>query len=91
MYDGSGLLPGCSVDATISVSRISNAIVVPYSAIMQDEDGNEYVYLLREGHAEKRIITTAADLGDEVWVSSGLAAGEELILSVSAEGRRVQG
>jgi len=75
-----GLIDGASVDARISISEISGAVLVPYSAVSQDDDGNEYVYVINSNRAVKRIITTAEDLGSQVRISSGLKAGECIIL-----------
>lgn len=79
ILDLDGLLPGASVNAKISTSRISGAILVPYSAIGQDENGSEYVNVLSNGFAVKRVITTGEDLGDRVRVTSGLHEGETVI------------
>jgi len=54
-------------------------IFVSKSAI-HDQNGKQIIWLLRDGHAEARSITSGAAHGDEVVVATGLNAGEKIIL-----------
>ena len=89
LYDCSDLPAGATLSASIATGKIKNAITVPYSAIDQDEDGMEYVCVLKNGRSMRRNITTAEDLGDQVRVSSGLCSGDVLILERLPEGTEV--
>ena len=70
---------GLTATADIVVDRQENGLVVPYDCVLQDANGQEYVYIYENGYASKRIIETGWELRDGFQVVSGLAAGDQLI------------
>lgn len=76
---GADLLPGFTAKAKITVSQENHALIVPYEAVREDEQGNEFVYISAEGRAAKRIITTGAELDDGFEVKQGLQENESVI------------
>ena len=70
---------GLTATADIVVDEQENGLVVPYGCVLQDDDGQEYVYLYQNGQAVKRVIETGWELRDGFQVVSGLSAGEGLI------------
>lgn len=73
------LLPGmvCKVGRGVS----SSGIVIPASAVMTGEDGR-YVWTVdEEGIVRKRYITVAGYSGTGIEISSGLEAGDVLVIS----------
>ncbi len=69
---------GQYVTAEIQGRKIDNVIVVPASAIYQ----GSYVYVVEEGLLQRRTIDIAWKDADEALVSSGLDAGDDLVVTV---------
>lgn len=67
------LKPGLSADVEIMLSEPREVLVLPYSAIGQDEDG-EYVFVYEDSHAVRRGISTGAEFSDGTEVKSGITA-----------------
>lgn len=74
------LRPGYAASVRVITDRCKDAILVPFDAIGQDTDGNEYVMLLREGRAYKQIIETRYELESQADVISGVLPDDLLIL-----------
>jgi HlyD family secretion protein len=67
-------------------------VLVPRLAL-QDKGGDEFVWIVKDGHAQRRTITVADYVGDQVLVSAGLKAGEAVVVDNHAdlsEGARIQ-
>ncbi len=56
---GKNVLIGMKGDAEISVSSVGQAIVIPVEALF-DQNGNSYVYVVRNGQLDKTNIKTGA-------------------------------
>lgn len=75
------LLPGMFVDLLVDVGVEQPAYRVPQSAVMRDAEG-AFVFLLGTAEkVERRAIVTDRSVGSDWVVVSGLADGEQLILS----------
>lgn len=73
------LIPGESVEVYLKSQPIENAIVVPESALIE-EQGNYYVYIQVAGESfEKREVKIGADDGTSVQIISGLSPGERVV------------
>jgi len=67
------------------------SITIPKSAVRQ-RDGRDVVWVVRNGHAERRAVTLGTTHGDEVDVAAGLNGGEKVIIEGAddlADGARV--
>lgn len=87
------LKPGYSVKAKIAVQESRAAFILPYEAIGQDEDQNEYVYVYSAGHAYKRVIETGDELMQGMEVTGGLLENELVVTNpnqISGEERLVR-
>lgn len=74
------LLPGQFTKVKLLLDVRENAVVVPVKAI-SIEKGGAYVYVMRkDSTAEKRLIETGPELGNDVVVERGLGA-EEIIVT----------
>lgn len=73
------LKPGYTTKAKIVVEQGREALVLPYEAICQDDDQNEYVYVYVGGKAYKRVITTGNELLHGVEVTGGLLENEIVV------------
>ena len=67
-------------------------VLVPRLAL-RDKDGNQFVWIVKDGHAHRQTITVADYAGDQVLVSSGLKGGEAVVVDNHAdlsEGARIK-
>ena len=78
--------PNLTVRVRINDYTNPDAVLIPPSAISENSEGDQYVYIATEvgpdqiGKAKKRIITTGLSQGDLIEVLSGLEAGEHIIM-----------
>lgn len=86
------LRSGLTAKATITVQTLENALIVPYSCILQDDSGEEYVLAVEQGYAVRRRVYIARELTEGCLLSGGPTAGAQLILSPDgvAAGARVE-
>ncbi len=68
------LLPGYRAEIRVITARKSAALLLPYEAIGQDEDSNEYVMVLENNSVVKQMIVTGSELEDQVEILTGLDA-----------------
>jgi len=54
---------------------------VPKSALQQ-QDGRDVVWVVKEGRAERRAVTVSLTVGEETQLSAGVAAGEKIVAKV---------
>jgi len=73
------LLPGLSVNASIQVSKEKGIVKLPYDAVLQDDDGTEYVFVIRNGKAVRQNISTTNEDSENIVVTKGLHCGELVI------------
>ncbi len=76
---GGSLKPAMVATVLVRREQIQNALVVPRAAIVREADG-EIAYVVTNGEAQSRTVTTGSSYGDRVVVTSGLSAGDELIV-----------
>lgn len=73
------LLPGAFADVTLPIRQVENALTVPSIAVIP-ELGGKKVWVVENGTARPRQIETGIRTGDRVEVTSGLEAGERVIV-----------
>ncbi len=74
----SRLKPGYTANAILNTSEPKEMTVIPYDVINQDEIG-EFVYVLENGTAEKRYISTGEELSQGVEVIGGISDTDTII------------
>jgi multidrug efflux system membrane fusion protein len=79
--DDEALWPGETVGATLTLSTLTNVIVVPSSAVRPGLTGTYVVVVRPDLKVERRPVTTGNRSGMETLITSGLAPGERLITS----------
>lgn len=78
---GLDLLPGMFVRARVEEGRNPNALLVPQSVLRRTAKGDGMVFVVgADGKVEARIVTTSTTSGNRWIVSSGLKAGDKVIL-----------
>lgn len=75
------LLPGMYVRAQVQSGVQAQAILAPQSAVQRDPKGNATAMVVgKDGKAEARQLQTGAVVNGQWLVTSGLAAGDQLIV-----------
>lgn len=74
------LLPGMYVRAQVQSGVQAQALLAPQSAVQRDARGNAVAMVLKDGKAEARQLQTGAVVNGQWLVTSGLAAGDQLIV-----------
>ena len=87
------LWPGQFVNAALTLTTRTNAVVVPSLAVQVGQQG-QYVYVIKPDFtAELRSIVAGSRMGEETVIESGVRAGEKLVTTGQlrlAPGARVQ-
>lgn len=73
------LKPGMFLNVALALARRENAVLVPEEAII-GEGAKQFVFVVRDGRAERREIQAGQRLAGEVEVAAGVAAGESVIV-----------
>ncbi len=75
----STLRPGYRANAKVVVDSREGAILLPYEAIGQDGDGQEYVLKLQGLRLVKQPVATGSELEDRVEITQGLNASDVVL------------
>ena len=84
--------PGYSATVKIKTEKKSQALLLPYDAVEQDEQNREYVLVVQGNRARKQLVETGFELSDQVEILAGLT-GEELVIAspkAISSGQRVE-
>jgi membrane fusion protein, multidrug efflux system len=75
------LLPGMYARALVQEGIVDNAILAPQQSVSRDPKGNPVAMVVdKESKVELRMITVDRALGDKWLITSGLTAGDTLIV-----------
>jgi membrane fusion protein (multidrug efflux system) len=75
------LLPGMYARALVQEGVMDSAILAPQQGVSRDPKGNPVALIVdAEGKVQQRMITVDRAMGDKWLVSSGLGAGDQLIV-----------
>ncbi len=73
------LRPGYSAQASLAAGEEEALDLLPYEAVLRDGEGNDYVYVVQEGRAVRRIVETGRQLATAVEVTDGLGRYEAVV------------
>lgn len=73
------LKPGMFLNVELALTRRENAVLVPEEALVA-EGAKQFVFVVRDGRAERREVQLGQRLPGEVEVASGLVAGEDVVV-----------
>jgi len=77
--ENNALWPGQFVNVTLTLSDLTNAVVVPSQAVQTGQNG-EYIYVVKSDETvEERPVTIGITYQDETVVQKGLKAGETVV------------
>ncbi len=77
------ILPGLTANVKVVLYKKEQAVVLPRSLVKKDASG-PYVFLAKEGKAQRQEITIAHESGIFYEIGSGLKAGDPLIVEGNA-------
>lgn len=77
--NSNNIKPGCSAHALMNI-KTEAGIVIPKSAII-NEKGQNYLYVIKNDIALKRVVTLGPENDREVMVLQGLSEGEQVAVS----------
>jgi RND family efflux transporter MFP subunit len=78
--NGNALKPGQFATVRILQERVEPAVLVPARAVV-NEAGVNRVYVIKNGHAEQRLVQTGQTDGDLIEIRNGVAADEQVATS----------
>ncbi len=70
--------PGVFIRINIPLEQLTGVVVVPRQAVIARR-GEEVVFVVSNGVAQEREVTTGADLGGRIVITYGLIAGDTLV------------
>ena len=77
----SRIRPGMFARVNINLGSNENILVPDASVLKQTGSNDRHVFVIKEGKADKRIITVGQHLGDHYEVLSGIDAGDEVVVA----------
>jgi RND family efflux transporter MFP subunit len=77
---GNALKPGQFATVRILQERAEPAVLIPARAVM-NQAGVNRVYVIKDGHAEQRLVQTGQTEGDLIEIKNGIAADEKVATS----------
>ena len=75
------LLPGSYVTLKVDMGERHGAFLIPQAAVQRDIKGNFVLIVGKDGKVVHRDVTTSGTSGLDWVVTSGLAAGDQVIVS----------
>lgn len=80
------LLPGMFVRTRVNEAVDDNAILVPQQGVYHNPAGDAYAYVIDEGNkVQSRVVKTISAVGNKWFISSGLKAGDKLLVEGSSK------
>lgn len=81
LEDAFSLRPGYRAEVKVITNYKCASLLLPYEAVMQDEDGREYVKVLEGNTVVQRYIQTGSELDDQVEILEGIGPQDLLLRS----------
>jgi multidrug efflux pump subunit AcrA (membrane-fusion protein) len=78
----SGLYAGASASITITYHKVADALAVPAAAVLLGPGGKTVVHVMVNGHQVTRTVTTGLTVNGLTQITSGLAAGERVVVNL---------
>jgi len=77
--DTNALIPGFDIDADIVTNTSTGALAIPIEALLYNDEGNPYVYVVENGVANAREVETGIQEGVSLEILDGLAVDDQVI------------
>lgn len=72
---------GFEANVKIDLSVKEGIVAVNFQAIVEDQNGNRFVYFFKDGKAERKLVKTGLESGYLVEIVEGLIPGDQYILN----------
>jgi multidrug efflux pump subunit AcrA (membrane-fusion protein) len=80
--DGSSLLPGMYGDVTIILESKKDALIIPLTAVLYEEETNKpYVYIITDDHAAKKPVEVGIVGTNMIEIVTGIAEGDRVVVT----------
>ena len=76
----SRLAPGQPLTAQVPLSSRSDALTIPYTALL-DDGGQPYVYVVKDGIAHRQDVITGPSDTQRIAIVKGLAPGDQVVMA----------
>lgn len=76
--------PGYSTNIVIRTAENNKAVILPYTAVDEDNANQKYVYICNNGTAVRKNITTGKEYANAVEITSGVTMGDVVISNPAA-------
>jgi HlyD family secretion protein len=73
------LRPGTTVQVSMVAQTVSNAVIVPASALQKTADGANVVMVVNGDRAHQAVVDTGVREGDHVQITKGLSGNETIV------------
>jgi HlyD family secretion protein len=81
------ILPDMSVKVAFrdnGETAAGHAVIVPKNSVL-NRDGRDVVFVVQDGHAERRAVTVSDTQNDDSVLSAGVAAGEKVVVDAPVD------
>lgn len=75
----SRIKPGMYAEVFLTKEAQADVLVLPRSAVLEDAH-ERYIYVIADEQAEKRLVTTGIEEGNDIAILSGLSDGEKVAI-----------
>jgi multidrug efflux pump subunit AcrA (membrane-fusion protein) len=75
------LMPGMFARVVLPVQTANGAVIIPDSALLNSPEGQEAVFVVRDGTAVRREIRLGIEQGSRVQVVEGLNPGDQVVVA----------
>ena len=77
------LMPGmvCNVQLNAGGAYYGNALSVPLRCVQRASDGQQFVWVVKDGKAHRQNVILGEAVGDRIIIDSGLETGDEVIVA----------
>lgn len=73
--------PGYTVKASVTTEELPDTLLIPYEAVSADEDGQEWIYLVKNHRAVKMKVTAKQEFAEGFTIEEKISEGTQVILT----------
>ncbi len=75
------LVPGLFARVAVTARQVEAAVIVPDQAVLTTPQKDKIVFVLQQGKAVRRVVTTGLEQGRRVQILQGVQAGESVLVA----------
>jgi len=81
LLENISMIPGLFARIRMDVQTHENAVLVPAEAVMVNAKGDHVAYVIEEGKAVARKVSTGIEAGSTIEILSGVKPGEQIVVA----------